>query len=63
MAIAPTSSWSRRARAARPATDGLTLFAVEKGAGGLDVEAATLADSSKAARLNNSTMSRSMPTR
>ena len=33
-------------------TDGLTLFAVEKGAGGLDVDAATLADSSKAARLS-----------
>jgi alkylation response protein AidB-like acyl-CoA dehydrogenase len=33
-------------------TDGLTLFAVEKGATGLDVEAATLADSSKASRLN-----------
>jgi len=32
-------------------TDGLTLFAVEKGAGGLDVDTATLADSSKAARL------------
>jgi len=32
-------------------TQGLTLFAVEKGAGGLDVEATTLADSSKAARL------------
>jgi alkylation response protein AidB-like acyl-CoA dehydrogenase len=33
-------------------TDGLTLFALEKGAGGLDVDTATLADSSKAARLN-----------
>ena len=33
-------------------TDGLTLFALEKGAGGLDVGTATLADSSKAARLN-----------
>jgi len=33
-------------------TQGLTLFAVEKGAGGLDVEATTLADSSKAARLS-----------
>jgi len=33
------------------ATDGLTLFAVEKGARGLEVEAATLVDSSKAARL------------
>ena len=32
-------------------TDGLTLFAVEKGAGGLDVERIALADSSKAARL------------
>jgi alkylation response protein AidB-like acyl-CoA dehydrogenase len=32
-------------------TDGLTLFAVEKGAAGLDVERLTLADSSKAARL------------
>ena len=32
-------------------TDGLTLFAVNKGAHGLDVERATLADSSKAARL------------
>ena len=32
-------------------TDGLTLFAVEKSADGLDVETATLADSSKAARL------------
>jgi alkylation response protein AidB-like acyl-CoA dehydrogenase len=32
-------------------TDGLTLFAVEKGANGLDVDTATLADSSKAARL------------
>jgi len=32
-------------------TDGITLFAVEKGASGLDVESATLADSSKAARL------------
>jgi len=32
-------------------TQGLTLFAVEKGASGLDVEIATLADSSKAARL------------
>src|SRR5262245_28275634 len=31
--------------------DGLTLFAVEKGAGGVEVELATLADSSKAARL------------
>jgi alkylation response protein AidB-like acyl-CoA dehydrogenase len=31
--------------------DGLTLFAVEKGANGLDVDTATLADSSKAARL------------
>ena len=33
-------------------TDGLTLFAVEKGAGGLDVESVALADSSKAARLS-----------
>ena len=32
-------------------SDGLTLFAVEKGASGLDVDVATLADSSKAARL------------
>ena len=32
-------------------TEGLTLFAVEKGAGGLEVERATLADGSKAARL------------
>ena len=32
-------------------TAGLTLFAVEKGAAGLDVERITLADSSKAARL------------
>jgi len=32
-------------------TDGLTLFAVEKGANGLNVDSATLADSSKAARL------------
>ena len=32
-------------------TDGLTLFAVEKGANGLDVERIALADSSKAARL------------
>jgi len=32
-------------------TEGLTLFAVEKGANGLDIDAATLADSSKAARL------------
>ena len=32
-------------------TDGLTLFAVEKGANGLDVDTPTLADSSKAARL------------
>ena len=32
-------------------TDGLTLFAVEKGASGLDLETVTLADSSKAARL------------
>jgi alkylation response protein AidB-like acyl-CoA dehydrogenase len=32
-------------------TSGLTLFAVEKGANGLDVDTATLADSSKAARL------------
>ena len=32
-------------------TDGLTLFAVEKGANGLDVERLTLADGSKAARL------------
>ena len=32
-------------------TDGLTLFAVEKGANGLNVDTATLADSSKAARL------------
>jgi alkylation response protein AidB-like acyl-CoA dehydrogenase len=32
-------------------TEGLTLFAVEKGANGLDVDTATLADSSKAARL------------
>ena len=32
-------------------TDGLTLFAIEKGADGLDVDVATLADSSKAARL------------
>jgi alkylation response protein AidB-like acyl-CoA dehydrogenase len=32
-------------------TDGLSLFAVEKGAVGLDVETATLVDSSKAARL------------
>jgi alkylation response protein AidB-like acyl-CoA dehydrogenase len=32
-------------------TDGLTLFAVEKGAAGLDVERIALADSSKAARL------------
>ena len=32
-------------------TDGLTLFAVEKGVSGLGVETATLADSSKAARL------------
>ena len=31
--------------------DGLTLFAVEKGAAGLDVERVTLADSSKAARI------------
>ncbi|HEU4499664.1 MAG TPA: acyl-CoA dehydrogenase family protein [Sphingomicrobium sp.] len=33
-------------------TDGLTLFAVEKGANGLNVDTATLADSSKAARLS-----------
>jgi alkylation response protein AidB-like acyl-CoA dehydrogenase len=33
-------------------TDGLTLFAVEKGASGLEVENVALADSSKAARLN-----------
>ncbi|WP_294121519.1 acyl-CoA dehydrogenase family protein [Sphingomonas sp.] len=33
-------------------TDGLTLFAVEKGANGLDIDTATLADSSKAARLS-----------
>ena len=32
-------------------TDGITLFAVEKGASGLEVESLTLADSSKAARL------------
>jgi len=32
-------------------TEGLTLFAVEKGANGLDVDTPTLADSSKAARL------------
>jgi alkylation response protein AidB-like acyl-CoA dehydrogenase len=32
-------------------TGGLTLFAVEKGAGGLEVDTATLADSSKTARL------------
>jgi alkylation response protein AidB-like acyl-CoA dehydrogenase len=32
-------------------TDGLTLFAIEKGAAGLEVDSATLADSSKAARL------------
>ncbi len=32
-------------------TDGLTLFAVEKGASGVEVETATLADSSKSARL------------
>ena len=32
-------------------TDGLTLFAVEKGANGLEVASATLADSSKAARV------------
>ncbi len=32
-------------------TEGLTLFAVEKGASGLEVENLTLADSSKAARL------------
>lgn len=32
-------------------TQGITLFAVEKGAGGLQAEVATLADSSKAARL------------
>ena len=32
-------------------SDGLTLFVVEKGANGLSVETATLADSSKAARL------------
>ena len=32
-------------------TDGLTLFAVEKGANGLDVERVALADSSKAGRL------------
>jgi alkylation response protein AidB-like acyl-CoA dehydrogenase len=32
-------------------TDGLTLFAVENGASGLEVDTATLADSSKAARL------------
>src|SRR5688572_17624796 len=33
-------------------TVGITLFAVEKSAKGLDVETATLADSSKAARLS-----------
>jgi len=33
-------------------TAGITLFAVEKGANGLDVDTATLADNSKAARLN-----------
>jgi len=32
-------------------TDGLTLFAIEQGTSGLEVETATLADSSKAARL------------
>jgi alkylation response protein AidB-like acyl-CoA dehydrogenase len=32
-------------------TDGITMFAVEKGAGGLEVENLALADSSKAARL------------
>ena len=37
-------------------TAGLTLFAVEKGANGLDVETATLADSSKAARLSFDTV-------
>ncbi len=33
-------------------TDGITLFAVEKGANGLDVERVALADSSKAARIS-----------
>ncbi len=33
-------------------TQGITLFAVERGASGLDVDNVTLADSSKAARLN-----------
>jgi alkylation response protein AidB-like acyl-CoA dehydrogenase len=33
-------------------TDGITLFAVEKGASGLDVERVALADSSKAARMS-----------
>jgi alkylation response protein AidB-like acyl-CoA dehydrogenase len=33
-------------------TDGLTLFAVEKGAGGLDIERVALADRSKAGRLS-----------
>ncbi len=32
-------------------TDGITLFAVEKGASGLDLESVALADSSKAARM------------
>ena len=40
-----------RTGGSRGETDGLTLFAVEKGASGLDVERLTLADSSKAARL------------
>lgn len=33
-------------------TEGLTLFAVERGASGLEIDNVTLADSSKAARLN-----------
>ena len=33
-------------------TDGITLFAVERGASGLDIENVALADSSKAAQLN-----------
>ena len=40
-----------RTRGSAGETDGLTLFAIEKGAAGLEVDSATLADSSKAARL------------
>ena len=63
-APAPTSSWSRRAPAGRPAKrEGLTLFAVEKGASGPRRRQCRAGRQQQGGAADASTMSRSMPTR